>query len=371
MVLAPMAGVTNPPFRSLCRDLARDAIRPEAAENDAEPGIYVGEMVSARALCHGDRRTWQEFVAFPPDCGVRSLQLYATDAADCGEAVRRLVDGGHVDHIDLNFGCPMPKITRQGGGAAVPARPTVLAAIIGAAVRGAGTIPVTVKFRLGLDREHLTHLATGRIAAEEGAAAVALHARTADQLYDGAADWDAIAELRAAVTTVPVLGNGDLWEADDVLRMLEHTGVDGVVIGRGCLGRPWLFAEVAARLAGGTTPAPPTLGAVIGILRAHLDDLVAWRGDEVRAVREFRKHMSWYLKGYPLPGGDLRRDLAACDDRAGIDALLADLDPEAQVDPNVLRLPRGKGPGRRVRLVLPEGHVDTAERRSDLAPVGG
>lgn len=370
MVLAPMAGVTNPPFRSLCRTLAAAEAAP-TADPAPQPGIYVGEMVSARALCHGDRRTWEEFVAFPVDCGVRSLQLYATDAADCGEAIRRLVGDGRVDHLDLNFGCPMPKITRQGGGAAVPARPDILAAIVRAAVGAAEGIPVTVKFRLGLDRDHLTHVATGRIARDEGAAAVALHARTADQLYDGSADWDAIRELRDAVTDIPVLGNGDLWETDDVVRMLATTGVDGVVIGRGCLGRPWLFRDVARRLRDGSDAPAPTLGSVVAILRTHLDDLVAWRGDEGRAVREFRKHLSWYLKGYPLPGGDLRRTLAACEDRATIDALLADVDPDAVVDPNVLRLPRGKGPGRRVRVALPDGHLDDAVTDPHLAPVGG
>jgi nifR3 family TIM-barrel protein len=370
MVLAPMAGVTNPPFRQLCRDLVENDRAP-TAEADVQPGLYVGEMVSARALCHGDRRTWEEFVAFPAACGVRSLQLYTVDATDCREAIRRLVDAGRVDHLDLNFGCPMPKITRQGGGAAVPARPDLLSEIVRAAVRAAGDVPVTVKFRLGLDRDNLTHVATGRIARDEGAAAIALHARTADQLYDGSADWDAIRELREAVTDIPVLGNGDLWEADDVVRMMATTGVDGVVIGRGCLGRPWLFRDVAQRLRDGSSSAPPTLGTVITLLRRHLDDLVIWRRDEGRAVREFRKHLSWYLKGYPLPGGELRRELAACENRASLDQLLAGVDLDATVDTSVLRLPRGKGPGRRVRVVLPDGHLTECSATAELAPVGG
>ncbi|MFM8847783.1 MAG: tRNA dihydrouridine synthase, partial [Actinomycetota bacterium] len=224
VVLAPMAGVTNAPFRSLCREFA--------------PGLlYVNEMVMATALVHGSAKT-ERMVTFAPGESPRSLQLYGSDPRMLGEAVRRLAGAGAVDHIDMNFGCPAAKVTRKGGGAAVPAKPNLLRAIMSAAVEAAAPygIPVTAKFRKGIDDDVITYLDTGRIAEETGIAAVALHARTAQQHYSGEADWDAIAALKQAVTSIPVLGNGDIWTADDAVRMIRHTRCDGVVVGRGCLG---------------------------------------------------------------------------------------------------------------------------------------
>nr|BFE80766.1 hypothetical protein GCM10020093_033670 [Planobispora longispora] len=157
-----------------------------------------------------------------------------------------VAEEGLADHVDLNFGCPVPKVTRRGGGSALPYKRNLLRAILREAVRNAGTLPVTMKMRKGIDDDHLTYLDAGRIAVEEGIAAVALHGRTAIQHYGGTADWEAIARLKEAVTEIPVLGNGDIWSADDALRMMESTGCDGVVVGRGCLGRPWLFRDLAA-----------------------------------------------------------------------------------------------------------------------------
>ena len=246
VVLAPMAGVTDSPFRQLCREFAIEGVTgsPDGAPPRI-PGLFVNQMITARALVEGHRKTLK-LAEFGRGETPRSLQLYGTDPIYLGKAVAQLVDTDHVDHIDMNFGCPVAKVTRHGGGGALPYRRPLFRRIVAAAVEAAaGRVPVTVKFRMGIDDGHLTHLDAGRIAEEEGAAAIALHARTVEQLYSGEARWIAIAELKDHVRTIPVLGNGDIWEPHDALRMLRFTGADGVVIGRGCLGRPWLFRDLA------------------------------------------------------------------------------------------------------------------------------
>ncbi len=247
VVLAPMAGVTNAPFRRLCREFGA--------------GLYVSEMIGARGLVEQNEKTLA-LAEFAPDESPRSIQLYGTDPGALGEAVAYLVEAKGVDHIDMNFGCPMGKVTRHGGGAALPWKSGLFRSIVRAAVSNSGRVPVTVKFRKGIDDEHLTFLDTGAIAEEEGVAAIALHARTARQLYSGEADWDAIARLKEEVTSIPVLGNGDIWTADDALAMIDRTGCDGVVVGRGCLGRPWLFRDLADAFAGRplSPPAQPRRG---------------------------------------------------------------------------------------------------------------
>ena len=247
VVLAPMAGITNVAFRRLCREYGA--------------GLYVCEMITSRALVERDAKTMR-MVRFHPGESPRSLQLYGVDPVIVGDAVRMVVAEDLADHVDLNFGCPVPKVTRKGGGAALPWHRKLFASIVQAAVTAAdGKIPITVKLRKGIDDDHLTYLEAGRSAQDAGAAWVALHARTAEQLYSGQADWAAIARLKDALT-VPVLGNGDLWTGKDALRMVEATGADGVVVGRGCLGRPWLFGELAAAFAGEPAPTPPTLAEV-------------------------------------------------------------------------------------------------------------
>ena len=269
VVLAPMAGVTNAPFRTMCRSFA--------------PGlVYVNEMVMATAVVHGNAKT-ERMMTFAPDEQPRSLQLYGSDPVMVGAAVRRLCDEGRIDHLDMNFGCPAAKVTRRGGGAAVPAKPNLLRAIVREAVRAASPygVPVTIKFRKGLFESLLTHVQTGRIAAEEGVAAIALHARTAEQHYAGTADWDAIAELKAAVPDIPVLGNGDIWEAADAVAMMRHTNCDGVVVGRGCLGRPWLFRDLVDALAGGPVQSAPLLGEVCNVMAAHARLLAGHLGENL------------------------------------------------------------------------------------------
>ncbi|MFT3851471.1 MAG: tRNA dihydrouridine synthase DusB [Ilumatobacteraceae bacterium] len=321
------------------------------------PGlVYVNEMVMATALVHGNAKT-ERMVTFDEDESPRSLQLYGSDPVLMGEAVRRSCGAGRVDHVDLNFGCPAAKVTRKGGGAAVPAKPRLLREILRAAVSGAAPygVPVTAKFRKGLTDDVLTFRSTGRIAAEEGVAAIALHARTAEQHYAGAADWDAIGELKDAVPEIPVLGNGDIWEAADALAMMRSTGCDGVVVGRGCLGRPWLFADLVAVL-NGLEPSPsPLLGTVAATMRRHAALLAGHLGENL-AMRDFRKHTSWYLTGYPV-GGGTRRRFSNISTLMELDDLLAALDPALALVPGGERIRRGHTNGP-IRVALPAGYLD-------------
>lgn len=340
VVLAPMAGITNPPFRTLCRGFGA--------------GLYVSEMITARALVEGNAKTLR-LAGFDPSEKPRSLQLYAVDAHYTHEAVRLLVGEGKVDHIDMNFGCPVRKVTRRGGGAAIPLKRNLLRSIVRAAVAAAEGVPVTIKFRIGVDAEHHTSLDAGRIAEDEGCSAVALHARTAAQLYDGEAAWEAIAELKQAVRTIPVLGNGDIWEAWDALRMMRETGCDGVVVGRGCLGRPWLFRDLADVFAGRVPRDPPRFGEVADVMRDHAARLAEWMGPRF-GVRNFRKHATWYTKGFP-GSARLRDELIRIETLDELDAILASADGEERFPPTAMRLPRGKRGGTQ-RVALPEGYLD-------------
>ena len=346
-----MAGVTNVAFRTLCREL-------ELARSGTVSGLYVCEMVTARALVERHPVT-MHMTTFAAGESPRSLQLYTVDPATTYSAARMIVDEDLADHIDMNFGCPVPKVTRRGGGAALPYKRRLFGQIVAAAVRATeGTpIPVTVKFRIGIDHAHHTHLDAGRIAEQEGAAAVALHARTASQRYSGVADWDQIARLKDVVTTIPVLGNGDIFEAADALAMMSATGCDGVVIGRGCLGRPWLFAELSAAFAGKPLPEPPTLGEVADIIRRH-GELLAQHFGEAKGMRDIRKHIAWYLHGLPA-GSDLRRTLAlvtTCDE---LDRLLDELDRDLPF-PVTAHGARGRQ-GSPASVTLPAGWLDDPE----------
>lgn len=343
VVLAPMAGVTNYPFRTLARRFGA--------------GLYVSEMVTARPLAEGREKT-RRLADFGPEETTRSLQLYGVDPHFVGEAVSWLVGEGRVDHIDMNFGCPVPKVTRKGGGAAIPLKPKLLRNIVRAAVSRAGNVPVTIKFRKGVDAEHLTFVESGRVAEGEGCAAVGLHARTAEQLYDGQADWQAISELKNAVRSIPVLGNGDIWEAHDALRMMRETGCDGVIVGRGCLGRPWLFRDLADVFAGREPADPPTLGEVTQIMLTHARLLTGWLG-EIHAMRMFRKHSTWYTKGF-RGSAELRAKLVQVTTLAELAEALASADPTTPFPPQAMRVPRGKASGRQ-RVQLPEGYLDTLD----------
>lgn len=353
VILAPMAGVTNVAFRSLCREIEREKI-------GSVSGAYVCEMVTARALVERNEKT-MHMTTFAPDEDPRSLQLYTVDPKYTYEAARMIVDLDLADHIDMNFGCPVPKVTRRGGGSALPYKRRLFGNIVAAAVRATeGTdIPVTVKMRVGIDAEHKTHLDAGRIAAAEGAAAVALHGRTAAQRYSGEADWSEIARLKEhlADTGVPVLGNGDIFAAEDAARMMAETGCDGVVVGRGCLGRPWLFAELAAVLTGRDVPAEPTLGEVTRIIYRHAELLCRHEG-ETKGCRDMRKHMGWYLRGFPV-GGQVRAEFARVTDLADLRAKLGEF-AESTALADDADGPRGRQ-GSPAKVTLPAGWLDDPE----------
>jgi nifR3 family TIM-barrel protein len=347
VVLAPMAGVTNAAFRRLC------------AEQGA--GLYVCEMITSRGLVEGDQHT-KDMLVFDEAETVRSVQLYGTDPVYVGKATEILCADYGVAHVDLNFGCPVPKVTRKGGGGALPYKRGLLGEILEHAVRAAEPygVPVTMKTRKGIDDAHLTYLDAGRIAQESGAAAIALHGRTVAQAYSGTADWDAIAELKASVD-IPVLGNGDIWEAADAIRMVEETGVDGVVIGRGCLGRPWLFRDLAAAFADETVNVLPNLGEVTDIMRRHAELLCEHMGEE-RGCKEIRKHIAWYLKGFGA-GGELRRTLGLVNSLDDLDEMLDKLDRNEPFPSSQLGAPRGRQGAPRDKVVLPEGWLDDADGR--------
>ncbi len=345
VVLAPMAGITNTAFRRLCREYGA--------------GLYVSEMITSRALVERNATTMR-LIRHHESETPRSIQLYGVDPATVEAAVRILVDEDHADHIDLNFGCPVPKVTRKGGGAALPWKLDLFRDIVTRAARAAEHIPLTVKMRKGIDSDHLTYLDAGKAAEDAGVAAVALHARTAAEFYSGTADWDAIATLKQAVTSVPVLGNGDIWSADDAVRMMATTQCDGVVVGRGCLGRPWLFGDLARALGTpGTAPAPvdATLGFVAAAFRRHAELLIEFFDDEDRGCRDIRKHVAWYFKGYPV-GGELRAQLATVSSLAEIDDLLSTLDWSAPYPGAPAEGQRGRQ-GTPKRPALPENWLDT------------
>jgi nifR3 family TIM-barrel protein len=355
VVLAPMAGITNAAFRQLCREVSADA-----AEG-AGPGVLVSEMVTSRALVERTPVSLQ-LISFAPGESPRSVQLYGVDPATVRAAVRMLVEEDRADHVDLNFGCPVPKVTRKGGGAALPWKTDLFRAIVAAAVGAAEPydVPVTVKMRVGVDADHVTYLEAGRIAEGEGVAWLALHARTAAQHYSGHADWSAIARLKEAVTSVPVLGNGDIWSADDALRMVAETGCDGVVVGRGCLGRPWLFADLAAAFAGREVRIRPGLAEVARTMRRHAELLTEHYGDEHKACRDLRKHIAWYLKGF-VAGGSLRSQLGLVDSIGQLDDLLGTLDLSQPWPGEPAEGQRGRAGTPQNRVALPDGWLHSRE----------
>lgn len=349
VVLAPMAGITNTAFRRLCREYGA--------------GLYVSEMITSRALIErtpASLRLIKHHESETP----RSIQLYGVDPRTVSEAVRFLVGEDLADHIDLNFGCPVPKVTRKGGGSALPWKLDLFRAIVEQAVEAAGDIPLTVKMRKGIDHDHLTYLDAARAAEGAGVAAIALHGRTASEFYSGQADWSAITTLKETITSVPILGNGDIWSAEDALRMVRETGCDGVVVGRGCLGRPWLFGDLAAafRAERGEqswdsvreATAKPSLGFVMQAMRRHTELLIEFfEGDADRACRDIRKHVAWYFKGYGV-GGDTRRALAAVESLDQMDAIFETMDPEMPYPGEGAEGQRGRA-GSPKRVVLPDG----------------
>ena len=351
VVLAPMAGVTNYPFRTVCREFGA--------------GLYVSEMINARPLVDGGGKTLR-LADFGPEESPRSLQLYGTDPHYIAEAVKRLVGEGRIDHLDMNFGCPVPKVTRRGGGAAIPLKPNLLRGIIRAAVSNAEHIPVTIKFRTGVNENLLTYLTAGRVGEDEGCAAVGLHARTAAQLYHGYADWEAIAKLKQSVRTIPVLGNGDIWEAEDALRMMRQTGCDGVIVGRGCLGRPWLFRDLADVFAGRAPSNPPDFATVLEIMFRHARLMAEWFGERLGLV-SFRRHASWYTKGFRMTS-ELRAGLVRVETLEDLRRLFENAERDQPFPPSAMRVIRGKTSGMQKKVSLPLGFLENLE---DATPPDG
>jgi len=351
VILAPMAGITNTAFRRLCREHGG--------------GLFVSEMITSRALVERTPESMR-LIRHHPSEELRSIQLYGVDPKTISEAVTMLAAEDRADHIDLNFGCPVPKVTRKGGGAALPWKAELFARIVDAAVRAAGDIPVTVKMRKGIDADHLTYIDAGKAARDAGVTAVALHGRTAEEYYSGQADWGAIAELREALPDVQVLGNGDIWSGSDAVRMMKQTGVDGVVVGRGCLGRPWLFGDLERSimnyLAGSNEPvatAMPSLGEVSDAFYRHAELLTEFFEDEGRACRDIRKHVAWYFKGYPV-GGEFRASLALANSLDEITQLLGSVDREVGIPAEEAEAPRGRMGGVK-SCSLPENWLDSRE----------
>jgi nifR3 family TIM-barrel protein len=335
VVLAPMAGITNTAFRRLCREFGG--------------GLYVSEMVTSRALVEQTEGSMR-IIGHHPSEEIRSVQLYGVDPVTISNAIKLLVDNDKADHIDLNFGCPVPKVTRKGGGAALPWKRDLFESIVKSAVKSAGDIPLTVKMRKGIDSEHLTFLDSGKVARDAGVTAIALHGRTASDYYSGTADWNAIADLRESLPDVQVLGNGDIWSAADAIRMMRETGVDGVVVGRGCLGRPWLFGDLQKAFDEfkrdpdsnkAIDLIQPNLGEVADAFKRHAELLVEYFESEEHACRDIRKHVAWYFKGYPV-GGEFRAKLAQVESLAHMDEILGELDRQLPYPGEGAEGPRGR-----------------------------
>lgn len=373
VMLAPMAGVTNPPFRQLCREFGEQAmaeVNPSGEKHErpgsyAPTGLYVCEMITSRALIE---RTPETMRMIEPDMGdpVRSIQLYGVAPATIAESVRLLVGNGWADHIDLNFGCPVPKVTRKGGGSALPWKHDLFADIVEAAVMAAnaesdGSVPVTAKFRIGIDDDHETYRDVARLCEDAGIEALTLHARTMTQHYSGQARWNVIAELNE-MTELPVFGNGDVFDADDASAMMDETGAAGVVVGRGCQGRPWLFYDLVAAAHGSRSRYKPTLSDVAEVIMRHAELSVEHFGDEHRAMREMRKHVGWYMRGFSV-GGQARRDLGLVESLGDLRSKLDRLDL-TQDYPDAAEGPRGRAGGEK-RPHLPEFWLDSHELNSE------
>ncbi|WP_336697047.1 tRNA dihydrouridine synthase DusB [Curtobacterium sp. USHLN213] len=352
VVLAPMAGITNMAYRRLCREYGA--------------GLYVCEMITSRALVERTPVSMQ-LIQHHESETPRSIQLYGVEPNTVAEAATILVGEDRADHIDLNFGCPVPKVTRKGGGAALPWKLDLFKELVTKTVRAAGDVPVTVKMRKGIDGDHLTYLDAARIARDAGVAAVSLHARTANEHYSGHADWSAIATLKETITDIPVLGNGDIWSAADALRMVDETGADGVVVGRGCLGRPWLFGDLAAAFRGEGLRYMPSLGEVAVAFKRHAELLVEFFGSEEHGCRDVRKHVAWYFKGYPI-GGDVRSGLAMASSLQEIDDLLGQLDHDAPYPGADAEGPRGRA-GHPKRTALPDRWLESRDVDSEFRKV--
>jgi nifR3 family TIM-barrel protein len=371
VILAPMAGVTDVPFRSLCRSFMEEGLSDNSNDSDKSshvPGLFVNQMITARAFVEENKKT-MKLAEFGKDESPRSIQLYGTEPASLKKAVEKLLVTGQVEHIDLNFGCPVPKVTKHGGGGALPYKQSLFRKIIKSVIVSAnGEIPITVKFRMGINSDHLTYLEAGKIAEGEGASAISLHARTVEQLYSGDADWSAIGKLKEHVTTIPIFGNGDIWEAHDAVHMMQESNADGVVIGRGCLGRPWLFKQLAEIFSGKEISQFPSLGEVGRTMLRHAEAVVEWNGSET-ALRTFRKHASWYLTGFAV-GKDARREIQQITSLQDLANIIDNFDGRQQLPIDSYRIPRSHTGGPK-NVSLPDGWLNDPYEDFELNELAG
>jgi nifR3 family TIM-barrel protein len=280
LILAPMAGVTDLPFRLLCKEQGA--------------GLLCMEMVSAKAILYKNKNT-EELMAIDPREVPVSLQLFGSDP-DIVSQIAHQIEERPFDILDINMGCPVPKIVNNGEGSALMKNPKLAGEIIGKTVKAINK-PVTVKIRKGFDENHVNAVEMARIAEANGAAAIAVHGRTREQFYSGKADWDIIRQVKEAVS-IPVIGNGDLLTAEDVVAMYEQTGCDGFMVGRGAQGNPWIFIQILHAFETGEQLQKPTFAEVRDMMLRHAKMMIEFKG-EYTGIREIRKHGAWYTAGYP------------------------------------------------------------------------
>lgn len=281
VILAPMAGITDLPFRILCKEQGAD--------------VMVTEMISAKALFYGNKNTLPLMQTEEEEKPI-GVQIFGPEPELMGAMAHKIENKG-FSYIDINMGCPVPKIVNNKEGSALMLNPELAGRIV-KEVSKAVSLPVTVKFRKGFDDQHLNALEIGKIAEESGAKAVTIHGRTREQYYAGKADWDIIKALKEEIKTIPVIGNGDIFTPEDAKNMLEYTGCDAVMIGRGSQGNPFIFKRTVEYLENGILLPEPTWEDRLDIAEKHMDMLADYKG-EVIGIREMRKHLGWYIKGLP------------------------------------------------------------------------
>lgn len=320
LILAPMAGVTDIAFRHICRELGA--------------GYTITEMVSAKALCYQDRKTIP-LLRLAPGEHPAGVQIFGSDPACMEQAAGLALEHSGADILDINMGCPVPKIANNGDGSGLLRTPELACRVAEAVIRGAGSTPVTVKMRLGWDRGNIVFLELAKELEKLGVAAITLHGRTKVQMYSGTADWNAIRELKNAVS-IPVIANGDVFSAKDAVRILKHTGADGVMLARGVFGNPWLFRQAAAALAGRPVPPLPPLAERCEVAVRQFEMAAQYKSERI-ACLEARKHYAWYLKGIPHAGywkSEIGRITTLEDVYRVTDGIRRDLkDPPPEIDP--------------------------------------